>query len=387
MKAALALALLAAAAASAPAALADQAEIDRLEAQLEGIDARYGFPPPPDLTAQQWEDYYAEAQAAHDQAASSYERLEEMWRQYEEITDEIAELDAEGAAIDARYGIEPLPVLTQEQWDAHGAATEGILRDVEEAWRAIDGLWRDIDDFWDAYDAELESDAEAEPDEERLDGYRADIDEQQELIDGLYARLDAVDAEYGFPAQPVLTPEQWDRYVAEIDAVEASKVPYFERLESVQLPYRGDLDAVEAVGEQIRAIDARYGIDNEPPDLTPEQWDQYHAETDPINAQISALEAVQDVERRAAFESAGIMMPTGDDEEFFEEFGRLVQQYPQITMIGDSSVAQDQKASLYADLEAASPAIKEVFERHGYGFPLLSAEQFKSLDEKLLGIG
>ena len=386
MKAALALALLAAAAA-APAALADQAEIDRLEAQLEGIDARYGFAPPPDLSAQQWEDYYAEAQAVHDQAASSYERLEEMWRQYEEITDEIAELDAEGAAIDARYGIQPLPDLTQAQWDAHGAATDGILRDLEGAWRTIDGLWRDIDGFWDAYDAELENDAEAELDQERLDGYQASIDEQQELIDGLYGRLDAVDAEYGFLPQPVLTPEQWDQYVAEIDSVEARKAPHFERLQAVQEPYRADLDAVEAVAAQISAIDARYGIDNEPPDLTPEQWDQYHAETDPINAQISALEAVQDVERRAAFESVGIMMPTGDDEEFFEEFGRLVQQYPQITMIGDSSVPQDQKGQMYADLEAASPAIREVFERHGYGFPLLSAEQFKSLDEKLLGIG
>lgn len=379
--------LAAVAAVSVPAAMANQAELDRLNAQLEEINARYGFPAMPDLTDQQWQDYNDETQPLHEQAAANYERLEEMWRQYDAVVLEIEELDIEGEAIDAKYGFDSVPELTQEQWDEYGAETDGILQKADSLWQEMDGLWQDIDEFWAEYDEAVLEDPDTEVDLGEVDGYQARIDELQAEINELYTQIGIIDINYGFDKQPELTDEQWDQYVAEWDALEARKVPYYERLESIMQPYQADFDAIDGIEEQIRAVDARYGISHEAPEMTDADWAMYMAETEPIAAQINALEAALDEQRRAVFEEAGIIMPEDGDPEFFEDFARLLDQYPQLRMIGDSSVSQERKDQAYADLAEAAPEFREVFERHGYSFPLLTADEFRSLDRSLAGIG
>lgn len=379
--------LAAVAAVSVPAAMANQAELDRLSAQLEEISARYGFPAMPDLTDQQWQDYNDETQPLHEQAAASYERLEEMWQQYDAVVLEIEELDIEGEAIDAKYGFDSVPELTQEQWDEYGAETDGILQEIDSIWQEMDSVWQDIDEFWAEYDEAVSEDPDTEVDLGEVDGYQARIDELQAEINELYTQIGIIDINYGFDKQPELTDEQWDQYVAEWDALEARKVPYYERLESIMQPYQADFDAIDGIEEQIRAVDARYGISHEAPEMTDADWAMYMAETEPIAAQINALEAALDEQRRAVFEEAGIIMPEDGDPEFFEDFARLLEQYPQLRMIGDSSVSQERKDQAYADLAEAAPEFSEVFERHGYSFPLLTADEFRSLDQSLAGIG
>lgn len=353
------LALLAALAVSVPAAMASQAELDRLYAQLESIDERYGFPPPASLTDDQWEQYFAETQALYDQVAPNYERLDEMWRQYDEVVREIDLLDQKGMAIDEEYGIGPFPDLTQAQWDAYDAELAVV--------------YEEMDAFWAEYDQRAAEEPGLSPDEG--------------AIEALYDKIEAIDSSYGFGGFPTLTAAEWEAHEEEWAALEEEKAVYFERLDGIQSPYQGDLDAISRIESQIDAIDARYGIDNEPPDLAPQEWDAYFAETDPLLAQIEILEANQDAEVRAAFAEAGITMPEGEDDGFWADFGSLVERYPEMSMMGDPSVAQAEKDGAYGALAEASPEIQEIFERHGYSFPVMTADEFRDLDERISAIG
>lgn len=339
-------------AALAPSAFAQS--VDGLYEQLAEIDARYGFSPEPDLSDEQWEAYNAELDAIYDRYEADFVAVESMYAEYGGVVEKIAATDEKGAAIDARYGIAPYPELSDEQWSSYEAE--------------INAAWEEADRFWQEYEA---GDPEAGPDRERLEA--------------IYARMSEIDERYGIAQMPELSAEEWESYGAEWDALEAERAPYFDELERIQAPYQGALDRLERAAEDLRAIDARYGIDAQVPELSAQEWEAYESERAAVQASIDELEAERDAAYRDALSGIGVTLPSGDDPGFDEDLAALASSHPQMLLLGDPGAAQKDEA--YAYLEGIAPQIREVFERHGYEFGVSTAAQFEELDRLVLQAG
>ena len=350
-----------------PAAMADPAEIEMLYEQLEAIELKYGFSGTPDLTQQQWDQYYTETEPLHQKAAEYHGELDGMYAEYDRIVERIAEIDERGPAIDSKYGISPFPYLTQDQWDAYDAETQVV--------------WQEMDDYWAEYDRRV---AET-----------PGLEFQQD-IDALYDKLAVIDTKYGFAQQPELTADQWEGYFTEWDELETLKAPLYQELDSVPDAYQGTLDKIEEIGAQMAAIDAEYGISNVMPSLTPQELRSYDEERAPILERLesfglgeSAMAGPQHggVDPTPAFAASGITMPGPTDENyeaFMAAFANLQAKYPAFYAIGDPMISDADKESAYSTLAGASQEIRGVFEGFGYAFGPSTAQEFRELDMRVM---
>lgn len=326
-----------------------QSDLEGLYEQLAEINARYGFAPEPDLTEAQWSEYRAEVQEIHDAHESDFAAVEAMYAEYDKITDEIGSIDMRVEAVDARYGFGPLPQMDDAQWKQYHAEA---LKIQEEA-----------DEYWREYGRVLESDPGAAPDQSKI----GEID----------AKMAAVNSAYGVAETPDLSPDQAERYEAEMNALEAEKAPYFEELGRLQSAYQDNLYGVERAAELLQSVNEKYGIDSSMPELDAQERESYEAEIEAVRAKIDEIEAGMDAAYRDALSGMGVTLPSGDDPGFDEDFARLASEHPQIARLGEPGA---DKRETYEYLEGIAPQIREVFERHGYEFGVSSAAQFEQLD-------
>ena len=377
----LALALLVA----APAAAADQAAIYALYDEIAEIEKSYGFPEMPDLTEEEWDQYYAEWDELHEQLVPHYATLGEMNQQYDEIQAQLDKLDDEAKAIDEKYGIEPYPELTHEQWEQYDAEANMV--------------YDKMDEYWAEYDQKVASNPDLAPD--------------HDAIDALYDEIAEIDKKYGIPGWPEMTAEEWEQYDSELQELEKLREPHYEDLMAVHLPYQDVFDEMAQIDVQGRAIDQKYGISHEQPEMTDAEWQAYLEETDAIYRQINDLEADMWDKQGESFESGmgyqhteypkdghdteyeeafsammgelGVTMPGWDeDPEFHHDFEQMMAENEAMQVLGKPGIPADEREMAYQTLSEIAPQIREFYEDRGYTFPLSTPQDFEELDKRML---
>lgn len=197
-----------------------------------------------------------------------------------------------------------------------------------------------------------------------------------DTIEQFEAQLLQIDKKYGMPIQPELTDEQWN-------ALDKEKEPYYKQLDELDLQY-------EDVWSQIDKIDAKYGFVTTYPELTDQQWQSYDAERNAVwekmDAYYDELDTAYDKQYLAIVSEYGITEPfTYDDNPAFfdgmwDEIGDSIDL---VYQLGMPDLTADEKSQISQRLVESNPQISKYYEKHGYVFPSLSAEQFTSLAQKM----
>ncbi len=125
-----------------PVALADSTTIEQLEAKIAEIGLQYGFKPDPILTDEQWNSYDKEWDVLEQQKQPYYKQLDELDLKYDSIWAELDKIDAKGNTIGEKYGLNTYPDLTDEQWAEYYSLTDSIYDQLdplyEEQWKQYD---------------------------------------------------------------------------------------------------------------------------------------------------------------------------------------------------------------------------------------------------------
>ena len=125
-----------------PAALADTDIIKQLEAQITELDARYGLDPIPKLTDEQWDQYDKEWQTLESEKQPYYDQLEELDKKYELVLAEIQKLDEKGHAISEKFGFQTqYPELTEEEWMMYDVEVKALYDEMDSQWQIIDAQY------------------------------------------------------------------------------------------------------------------------------------------------------------------------------------------------------------------------------------------------------
>ena len=126
----------------APAALADTDIRKQLEAQIAELDAKYGLEPVPELTDEQWSQYNKEWQTLEEEKRPYYDQIEELDKKYDAIWAEIQKLDEKGYAIEEKFGFQTqYPELTEEELKSYDAEISAIYDEMDSQWQEIDNKY------------------------------------------------------------------------------------------------------------------------------------------------------------------------------------------------------------------------------------------------------
>lgn len=210
-------------------------------------------------------------------------------------------------------------------------------------------------------------------------------------IDALEDQLEQINSKYGFMPQPVLTNEQWNQYDSEWQAIEAQKQPYYQELDALDSEYDRIWQEIDRIDEQGMAIDEKYGFQTDYPELTPEQWESYDAETRGIHQQIDqywdAVDAQYEAKLFEIYAEFGITESATYSEApgFFEDLDEVFMDAEfEIYDLYYDDLSDEEKARIYQQMSDVAPQIAAVYEKHGYSFPLETPEEFASFGERLL---
>lgn len=117
---------------SDPGAAPNQAETDRLEAEMAAVDAEYGFGPLPDLSDEQRDEYEAELAALEAEKAPHFAEIDRAWAAHRGSLERLEEAAELLRAAGEKYGVPEAPQLGAEELAAYEAEAEAVKSKIDE---------------------------------------------------------------------------------------------------------------------------------------------------------------------------------------------------------------------------------------------------------------